>query len=61
MNKYTVYYSREMFGYKEFEAEDDDKADDIIEDMEMNGHFPDDFDHVKDEGWVCVDYDKEEI
>ena len=60
MAKYIVYYSREMYGYKEFEAKDDKEAEDKIEDMEMNGNFPKDFDSVKDEGWVFVDYDKEQ-
>jgi len=58
MNKYTVYFSREMYGYKEFEAENDEKAEDIVEDMEINGNFPDDFDRVKDEGWIFVDLDR---
>ncbi len=58
MPKYTVYFSREMFGYKEFEAENDEKAEDIIDNMEDSGHFPRDFDHVRDEGWIFVDYDK---
>ena len=61
MTKYIVYFSHEEFGYKEFEAENDDKADKIIEDMQMNGNFPDDFDRVKDEGWEFVDLDKEAI
>ena len=59
MPKYTVYFSREQYGYKTFTAEDDEQADDIVEDMERNGNFPDDFDSVKDEGWVYVDRDKE--
>jgi len=59
MNKYTVYFSREMFGYKTFKAINDEKAEEIIENMEMSGHFPDDLDSVKDEGWIFVDYDKE--
>ena len=59
MKEYTVYYSRAMYGYKTFNAKDDEQADDIIEDMELNGNFPDDFDRVKDEGWEFVDYDKE--
>ncbi|MBU0962273.1 MAG: hypothetical protein KKD48_00010 [Nanoarchaeota archaeon] len=61
MKKYTVYFSRDMYGYKTFKAENDEKAEEIVEDLEINGNFPDDFDHVKDEGWIFVDWDREGV
>ena len=59
MKKYTVYFSRNMYGYKTFEAENIGKAEEIIEDLEINGNFPDDLDFIKDEGWEYVDMDSE--
>ena len=59
MPKYTVYFTKEIYGYKTFKAKDDEKAEEIIEDMEINGNFPDDFDSVKSEGFLFVDWDKE--
>ena len=59
MREYTVYFSREMHGYKTFKADSDEKAEEVIADMENNGKFPDDFDSVKDQGWIFVDYDVE--
>jgi len=50
MPKYIVYFSREQYGYKEFEAKNNEHTEEIIEDMELNGKFPDIFDSVKDEG-----------
>ena len=52
MNKYVVYFTKEQYGYKTFEAKNDKQAEEIIEDMELNGKFPDDLDSIKDEGWV---------
>jgi pentatricopeptide repeat protein len=60
MAKYIVYFSHEEFGYKEFEAKDIEEADEIVERMESEGHFPDDFDRVKDEGWVNQGIEKQD-
>jgi len=59
MPKYTVYFSHEEFGYKEFEAKDKEEANKVVKEMEQNGNFPDDFDRVKNEGWEFVDLDED--
>ena len=48
-----------MHGYKTIKADSDKKSEGIIEYMDNNGKFPDDFDSVKDQGWIFVDYDVE--
>lgn len=60
MAKYIVYFSKEVYGYKEIEAENDEEAEDKIAEFESNGDFDKELDHIKDDGWTFVDYDKAE-
>jgi len=53
--KFIAYFTHEEYGYKEFEAKDQEEADQKMGKLQSEGNFPDDFDRVKNEGWVMAD------
>jgi len=53
--KFRAYFTHEEYGYKEFEAKDMEEANKFMEKFQSEAKFPDDFDSVKNEGWIMAD------
>ena len=60
MAKYMAYFSKEVYGYKEFEAKNNTEMIDKLEEFEAHGNFDKDLDHIKDNGWIFEEYEEEQ-